>query len=181
MDFPSVCLHCPNSKSSSFILLSSSTNLIYNGNCSTWWDSTSSARIQKNLARFFSYRRFVCSKSFPTMFVISFGMRGDKYVTFLLKEFSTYPRKGSLVSANNLRMAKKLPGCWLLLISSLCPLNALHCLTQSMFTLINYFKISLFLRTFSTFKLTVKYGNVSSGFSNHFLKFGIIIWMKMTG
>ena len=38
-----------------------------------------------------------------------------------------------------------------------------------MFTSINHFKISLFLRTFSVFKLSVKYGNVSSGFSNRFL------------
>ena len=57
----------------------------------------------------------------------------------------------------------------MLLISSLYPLNAVHCLTQSMFTLINHFKIFLFLTTFSAFKLSVGYGNVSNGFSNRFL------------
>ena len=104
-----------------------------------------------------------CS-TYPIMFVISFWMRGVKYVAFFLEGFSIFSRKGSFVSANNLRMDKKLPGFWLLLISSLCLLNAMHCLTQSMFTLINHFKISLFLRTFSAFKLSVEYGNVLTDF-----------------
>ena len=168
MDFPSIRLHCPNSKNSSLILLSSSTNLIQNGNYSTWWDSTSSARIEKNLARFISLTRFSCSKSFPIMVAITFWMRGDKYVTFFLEGFSICPRKDSFVSATNLRIAKTLPGFWLLLTSCQGHLNATHCLAQSMFTLINHFKISLFLRTFSAFKLSVKYGNASSGFSNYF-------------
>ena len=174
MDFPSIRLHCPNSKNSSLILLSSSTNLIQNGNYSTWWDSTSSARIEKNLARFISFARFACSKSFPIMCVISFWMRRDKYVAFFLEGFPICFRKGSFFSANNLRMTKKLAGFWLLLISPLCPLIAMHCWAQSMFTQsmftqsINHFKISLFLRTFSAFKLLVKHGNVSSRFSNRF-------------
>ena len=51
----------------------------------------------------------------------------------------------------------------------------MHCWAQSMFTQsmfaqsINHFKISVFLRTFSAFKLLVKRGNVSSSFSNRFL------------
>ena len=69
------------------------------------------------------------------LFVISFWMRGDKYVAFFLKEFSICPCKGLFVSANNLRMAKKLWEFWLLLISSLCHINTMHCLAQSMFTL----------------------------------------------
>ena len=126
-------------------------------------------KISLNLAWFISFTRFSCSKSYPLMFVISFWMRGVKYVAFFLEGFSIFSCKGSFVSANNLRMDKKLPRFWLLLISSLCSPNAMHCLAQSMFTLMNHFKISLFLRAFSVFKLSVKYGHVSSRFSNCFL------------
>ena len=159
MNFLTICLQCPNSKTSSYILLSLSTNLINNGNCSTWWNSTSSARIKKNLAQFISFTRFACTKSFPIIFVISFWMWENKYVAIFIKGFLIFPPTDS---ANNLRMDKKLLGFGLLLISSLCPLNTMHCLTQSMFPLINHFKISLFLRTFSACKLLVEYGNVSS-------------------
>ena len=119
---------------------------------------------------YISFMRFAYSKSFPIMFAISLWIRGDEYVAFFLKGFSICFRKGSFVCGNNLRMAKTFPGFWLLLISFLCPPNAMHCLAQSMFILINYIKISLFLGTFSSFKLSVKYRNVSStGFSNLFL------------
>ena len=106
----SIRLPCPNSKNASLILLSSSANLIRNDNCSTSWDSTSSARIEENLAQFISFMRFACSKSFPRMLVISFWMRVDKYKAFFLEGFSVCHRKGSFVSANCLRLAKNCQG-----------------------------------------------------------------------
>ena len=62
-DSPFVCSHLPNSRHSSLIYHSLSTNCKHIDNCSVWWLSTSPAIKEKNLASFPSSTKPFCKLS----------------------------------------------------------------------------------------------------------------------